>query len=225
MKFQDFYVNHFLRPHFESLGKGFTFIKPWHIEVFGSPIEIGDYANVIASSHKKVNFSVWSDKKERRGIKIGNYCLICSGVRLSSASEIVIGDNCMIAGGVYITDSDWHDIYNRISPGPSTPVRIEENVWVGDSAIICKGITVGKNSIVGAGSVVTNNIPPNTIAAGNPARVVKHLDPEVKMATRAQWYSDPEALFKEIDQAEREMLSENTVLHWLRYLLFPAKGD
>lgn len=225
LKFQEFYVNHFLRPHFESLGKGFTFVKPWHVEVFGSPIELGDYANVIASAHMKVNFSVWSDKKDATGIKIGNYCLICSGVRLSSACEISIGDNCMMAGGVYITDSDWHDIYNRTSAGTAAPVRIDKNVWVGDSAIICKGITIGENSIIGAGSVVTNDVPPNSIAAGNPARVVKHLDPNAEITTRAQWFSDPVGLFKEIDEAERDMLGGNTILHWLRYIFFPAKGD
>jgi acetyltransferase-like isoleucine patch superfamily enzyme len=224
-KFEEFYVNHFLRPHFESIGKSFFIVKPWHVEVFGSPIVIGDYANVIASTHRKVNFSVWSDKEDRKGIKIGNYCLICPGVRMASASEISVGDNCMIASGVYITDSDWHDIYNRISPGTATPVRIEPNVWVGDSAIICKGITIGENSIVGTGAVVTSSVPPNTIAAGNPARVVKHLDPKVKIATRAHWFSDPVGLFKVIDQAERDILQGNTILHWLRYLLFPAKGD
>ncbi len=225
MKFQEFYVNHFLRPHFDSLGKGFSFIRPWDVEVFGSPIELGDFVNVIASRDRKVNLSVWSDREDVRGIKIGNYCLVCPGVRIACASEIVIGDNCMIASGAYITDSDWHDIYNRISLGKAASIKIEDNVWIGDSAIICKGITIGKNSIIGTGSVVTSSVSPNTIAAGNPARAVKHLDPKEEMATRAHWFSDPVGLFRIIDEAERGLLHGNTLLHWLRYLLFPVKGD
>ena len=50
LKFEQFYVNHFLRPQLESLGKGFTFMRPWHVEIFGEPIELGDYVNVVAAS-------------------------------------------------------------------------------------------------------------------------------------------------------------------------------
>ncbi len=56
---------------------------------------------------------------------------------------------------------------------------LERGAWIGDSAIVCKGVRVGENSIVGAGAVVTKNVPPNTVVAGNPARVVKKLDPKM----------------------------------------------
>ena len=131
----------------------------------------------------------------------------------------------MIASNAYITDSDWHDIYNRIAIGKAAPVKIEENVWIGDSAIVCKGVTIGYNSIIGAGAVVVNSVPPNAIAAGNPARVVKSLDPEKPITTRAEWFSDPDRLFEELDQWDRAMLRSNTLLGWLRSLLSPAKGD
>jgi maltose O-acetyltransferase len=56
------------------------------------------------------------------------------------------------------------------------PITIEDNVWIGGGAIVLPGVTVGKNSVVGAGAVVTRDVPPNTVAVGNPARVIRHLD-------------------------------------------------
>jgi acetyltransferase-like isoleucine patch superfamily enzyme len=224
-KIQEFYVNHFLRPQLKSLGKGFTFLRPWYVEIFGAPIELGDYVNVVASSDRRVRLAIWSDQKGKGRIRVGDYCLICSGVRIGSADEIRIGDNSMIASGVYITDSDWHDIYNRISIGKTAPIRIENNVWVGDSAIVCKGVTIGENSIIGAGAVVVDSVPANCVAAGNPAKVVKKLDIEESFTTRAQFFSDPDKLFEGFDQTDKALLRENSILHWLRYLLFPAKGD
>ncbi len=225
LNFQKFYVKHFLRPQFESLGKSFFFMKPWHVEIFGAPIVLGNYATVIATRDNKIRFTVWPNRKDEGSIQIGDYCLVCPGVRISSASAINIGNSCMVASNAYITDSDWHDIYNRIAIGKAAPVKIEENVWIGDSAIVCKGVTIGYNSIIGAGAVVVNSVPPNAIAAGNPARVVKSLDPKKPITTRAEWFSDPDRFFEELDQWDRAMLRSNTLLGWLRSLLSPAKGD
>jgi acetyltransferase-like isoleucine patch superfamily enzyme len=225
LHFQEFYVRRFLRPQLESLGNGFSFIKPWHVEIFGSPVELGHYATVIASSDQKVRLSIWSEGKGKGRIKIGDYSLILPGVRISSASEIVIGNNSMIASNTYITDGDWHDIYDRISIGKTAPVTIDDNVWIGDSVIICKGVSIGKNSVIGAGAVVVNAIPPNVVAAGNPARIVKHLDTEVQRRTRAEWYADPDRLFEELDQWDRDMLRGNTLRGWVRSLLSPNKKD
>jgi acetyltransferase-like isoleucine patch superfamily enzyme len=224
-KFQRFYTEHFLRPHFESLGKAPTIIKPWHVEVFGAPIEIGEYVSSIAAPDNRVRLSVWADLQVSGKIHIGDYCLLCPGVRISSATHIRMGDNCMLASGVYITDSDWHDIYNRTAIGKTAPIEIADNVWVGDSAIICKGVSIGENSIVGAGAVVVEPIPSNCIAAGNPARIVKRLDPDKIFTTRRQWFSNGPDLIHEMDRLDRELLRENTVMHWLRYVLFPTKGD
>ncbi|MGD8882230.1 MAG: acyltransferase [Desulfobacterales bacterium] len=224
-KFQQFYTEHFLRPHFDALGKAPIIIRPWHVEVFGAPIIIGDYASIIAAGDKPVRLSVWTDKQVSGRIQIGDYSLLCPGVRISSASQIRIGDNCMIASGVYITDSDWHDVYNRIAFGKTDSIEIANNVWIGDSAIVCKGVSIGENSIVGAGAVVVNSIPSDCIAAGNPAQVVKQLDPGESFTTRKQWFSNGPNLFYEIDQLDRELLRDNTLLHWLRYVFFPSKKD
>jgi carbonic anhydrase/acetyltransferase-like protein (isoleucine patch superfamily) len=98
-----------------------------------------------------------------------------------------------------------------------------DNAWVGDSAIVCKGVTIGENSIIGAGSVVTDDVPPNTIAAGNPARVVKELDPGAAITTRQQWFADPARLSRDFALLDRERLKGNTILGWLRSLIFPGR--
>jgi acetyltransferase-like isoleucine patch superfamily enzyme len=227
MRLQEAYVHRFLCPQFERLGRGFTFVRPWYVKVFGAPIILGDYANVIASSDMRVCLTVWSERKDRGRIEIGNCCLICPGARISSAQEIVISDNCMLASNVYITDSDWHDTYNRVSSVEKmAPTRLEQNVWIGDSAIVCKGVTIGENSIVGAGAVVVHDVPPNTIAAGNPAKVVKHLDPGEKLTTRSNWFEDLASFSEEaIVRKDRERLLGNTLLGWMRSMLAPRKGD
>ncbi|MBW2218788.1 MAG: acyltransferase, partial [Deltaproteobacteria bacterium] len=119
----------------------------------------------------------------------------------------------------------WHGIYDRVNPGTNSPVRLEENVWVGDGAVICKGVTIGKNSVIGASAVVVNNIPENTVAAGNPAKPVKQLDPDAVFTKRSHWFSNPERLNKEIEQLDRYMLEGNTFKSWFRYLINPRKGD
>lgn len=224
LKFRNWYVEHFLRPQFKYLGSGYTFMKPQHVEIFGWPIELGDYANIVATRDDKVWMTIWSEREDMGRIKIGDYCLLCPGVRIGSANEVIIGNSCMMARRSYITDSDWHGIYNRVIPGNSAPVRIGNNVWIGDSAIVCKGVTIGDNSIIGAGSVVVHDIPPNCIAAGNPAAVVKNLDPEEPIRTRAHWFSLKD-LEKSHDQMDKNNLKNNNLFGWIRSLLFPAAGD
>jgi acetyltransferase-like isoleucine patch superfamily enzyme len=225
-RFEVWYVNHFLRPQFEAFGRDTTIMKPWCIEVNGGPISLGDYANIIATSDNKVRLTVWSNRPDEGTIQIGKYCLICAGVRISAATEITIGDNCMLANRVYVTDADWHDLYDRsMFVGQSSPVRIGNNVWLGDSAIVCKGVTIGDNSIIGAGAVVVKNIPPNVVAAGNPAVVLKQLDRDKPMQTREDWFSIIARLTAEVKEKEKNDLKGNTLLGWLRSLVFPLKGD
>ena len=222
---QKLYVNHILRPQLDHLGEGFSFLKPWYVKIHGTSISIGDYANVVGSSDGKVRLTVWPGNEGEGRIDIGDYCLICPGVRISCASEIIVGDNCMLANGVYLTDSDWHDIYNRTVTGNPIPIRLENNAWIGDSAILCKGVIVGENSIIGAGSVVTHDVPPNTIAAGNPANVIKRLDPNQTITQRSQWFSNPHQLFEYFDILDRDALKKNSFPHWFRCLFFPCDDD
>lgn len=225
IKLEKRYTSHFIQPQLEHLGKGHRFMRPWYVELFGGPIEIGACATVIAASDAKVRLSVWPQATGEGSIRIGGYCLLCPGVRISAASAVSIGDNCMLANGVYITDSDWHDIYNRLAMGQAARVAIGDNVWIGDGAIVCKGVTIGANSIVGAGSVVVRDIPANAVAAGNPARVVKELDTANGFVTRETWFDQAHNLAGEFKAWDQALLKDNTLLGWLRALLFPTKKD
>lgn len=141
-----------------------------------------------------------------------------------AAESIVIGDACMIAHGVYISDADWHGIYDRAEPvGNTKPVVLEDNVWIGDSAIICKGVTIGENSIIGAGAVVTKNVPPNSVFAGNPAKLVKTLENK-EFNTRANFLEDPIKLAKDFDSLDRYSLSDNTLLNWIKSIVMPDEN-
>ncbi|THB77944.1 MAG: acyltransferase [Desulfobacteraceae bacterium] len=223
-RFQNFYTRHWLAPQLSHLGDHGFIIKPWHTEVFGKPISIGDHISLIASPDKKIRLTVWTDAERVDGIRIGSHVLISPGVRISAANSITIKDSCMIASHAYITDSDWHGIYDRsLPPAVKSRVVLEENVWIGDSAIVCKGVTIGENSIIGAGSVVTHDIPPNVIAAGNPAKVIKPLDPGREIITRKQRFSDTEKMTRVLEDSEKAFLAGNTLAGWLRHIIFPKK--
>lgn len=220
----DFYVRYKLAPQMTSLGEHFFIVKPWHIEIFGGPVHIGDHISLLGCSDKKTRLTVWSDKKDIDGIVIGDHVLISPGVRISAANSIRIADSCMLASHVYITDSDWHGIYDRsMPPLEYDSVVLEENVWVGDSAIVCKGVRIGKNTIIGAGSVVTADVPSNVIAVGNPARVVRTLDPDREITTRKDRFSESFKMKKVFEDIEKEQLKGNTLLGWFRSFVFPKK--
>ena len=99
-----------------------------------------------------------------------------SGCTISAATSIIIGNHVLIGSGCLITDTDWHPIdpeERRLDGGgESAPIVIEDDVFIGARAIVLKGVTIGKGSVIGAGAVVAKSIPPYSIAVGNPAKVI-----------------------------------------------------
>lgn len=97
---------------------------------------------------------------------------INEGVQITCASKITIGANATIARDVIIRDYDAHtiDVSGYVI---SKPISIGKNVWLGNRAMILKGVTIGDGAIIGAGSIVTKDVPANSIAVGNPAKVIK----------------------------------------------------
>jgi acetyltransferase-like isoleucine patch superfamily enzyme len=214
---------HFLHPQFDSLGAEPRFTFPAHIHLIGGHVRAGDHFHVYATREQPVSFAVDPFEGGTGQIEIGDYCIFAPGVRIRSAISVRIGDNCMLAENTLVTDADWHDHYHRIYPGKREPVVLEDNVWVGDGATICKGVTIGENSIVGAASVVTRDIPKNTIAAGNPARPVGDLDPTQPTTRRDALFVHgmPYQQFK--DEFDAKRLQGNTLVGWLRARAWPGR--
>lgn len=220
------YIARYIAPQFDSLGTIPEIAHPRSLVIFGRNIHLGKYAQIICASDNCVRFTTWPDKQVNPEIIIGDYCLIAPGVRISSGKSIRIGDNCMLAANVVISDSDWHGIYNRVRPFRCTkPVVIENNVWLGERVIVTKGVTIGENSVIGAGAVVTKDIPANSIAAGNPARIIKTINPNRRMLKREVLFNDPEYYFHNQDQLDKYMLGNNTWWNWLRSLFKPTIED
>lgn len=107
-------------------------------------------------------------------VTIGKRVIIMNGCLMMSAGGITIDDDAQIAANVQLISNN-HDLENRMVI-TCKPVRICRRVWIGAGATILPGVTIGENSVVGAGSVVTHDVEPNTIVAGNPARVIKRIE-------------------------------------------------
>lgn len=130
-------------------------------------------SNLIGLNRK----TIISTHHENAIIQIGDNCGF-SAVVIGARESITIGNNVMAGANVLITDFDWHSmkINERENGIPeSKPIFIEDNVFIGYSSTILKGVSIGENSIIGANSVVVKSIPANVIAAGNPCKVVRPI--------------------------------------------------
>lgn len=128
-------------------------------------------------------------------LMIGADVQLNDSVHIGAAELVEIGDHVLIASRVFITDHS-HGEYSQFdaSSFPETiparrpivahPVRIGNNVWLGEQVCVLPGVTIGDGTIVGANAVVTRDIPPNSIVAGNPARVIKTFNREVELWQR-----------------------------------------
>jgi acetyltransferase-like isoleucine patch superfamily enzyme len=89
--------------------------------------------------------------------------------------KVEIGERCLLARGITIMDTDWHKlaIADEKPKEQTKEVIIKDHCWIGQNAVILKGVTIGEGAVVGANSVVTRDVPPRTMVAGNPARVIK----------------------------------------------------
>jgi acetyltransferase-like isoleucine patch superfamily enzyme len=111
-------------------------------------------------------------------IRIRQNTIFSGTVRIVNMGEnnyIDIGENCLFSDNIEIWASDTHPIYdeNKNFINPDKPIIIKEHVWVGSHVKILKGVTVEAGSIIGMGSLVTKDIPPNTMVAGNPIKILK----------------------------------------------------
>jgi acetyltransferase-like isoleucine patch superfamily enzyme len=114
-------------------------------------------------------------------IRIGDNCSL-RGTVIHARNKVIIGKDCLFGPGVLIIDNNSHNtsinpVYRRTKPIADSPIIIGDNVWVGSRSIILKGVHIGDNSIIAAGTVVTKDVPSNQLYGGNPARFIKTLTP------------------------------------------------
>jgi acetyltransferase-like isoleucine patch superfamily enzyme len=106
--------------------------------------------------------------------EIGNWSTIGDRTEIHIGEQVHIGQNVRISWDCVIMDRDYHTLDG--TDEKTQPVRIEDNVWIGCRSIILKGVTIGQHAVVGAGSVVTKSVEPDTIVAGNPAKVIRSIE-------------------------------------------------
>ena len=134
-----------------------------HVEFGQGVMLIGDVVPIEFVSHKGACIS------------IGDHTFINYGSSISAHKLIKIGRHCLLGHYTLILDNNEHGVELREAVPPSAPVIIEDHVWIGSRVIILPGVSIGHHSVVGAGSVVTKDIPPNCLAVGNPVRVVRQF--------------------------------------------------
>ena len=136
-------------------------------------MHVGDHSRIVSTT-------ATTELATGRGgvLEIGERVFINYGCSISANQSVRIGDRCSLGTHVIIMDNDYHrtDPERRDELPPSAPVVLEANVWLGARVIVLKGTTVGRDSVIGAGSVVTRDIPPRCVATGVPARVIKELE-------------------------------------------------
>lgn len=117
-------------------------------------------------------------------LEIGDDCSINYGVSIGCTESIRIGARCRLGPYVMIVDSAFHELLDRSKRPPSQPIVIEDDVWIGAKASIMPGVRIGRGAVVGTAAVVTKDIPPFSVVAGVPAKLVKTLDAEKFIASR-----------------------------------------
>ena len=176
-----FWYEPLFRSQCRSIGKRFRMEQMPYLWGPGE-ISLGDGVDLSGKS----SFGFSSRHVDSPTLSVGNETFIGHNCGFTVGKSVTIGNHVLIAGGVRVSDFDGHPIdpVDRrkgltTPPHAVEPVVIGDDVWIGHGAIILKGVRIGDRAIIGARSVVTKDVPPDTIVAGNPAKVVKSMDSSV----------------------------------------------
>lgn len=168
------WVQWFVNPFVHKKGKGATVCRRTRMDVLPfNAFSLGDYSTV--EDFATVNNGVGE-------VHIGNHTRI--GIGNVVIGPVTIGNHVILAQNIVMSGLNhvYEDVHTPIHLQPVTTkqITIEDDCWIGANAVITAGTTIGKHSVVAAGAVVTKDIPPFSIAVGNPARVIKHYNPETQ---------------------------------------------
>jgi carbonic anhydrase/acetyltransferase-like protein (isoleucine patch superfamily) len=155
----------------------------------GGRIRIGENVSLISSWRRATAATLAAPVRLRvfgpgADIEVGDGAELSGTSITARSTRVAIGRGVMIAPNCVITDSDFHALWppeaRRGTPGYEcdAPVTVGDYAWIGMNCLVLKGVNIGEGAVVGAGSVVTRNVPPRCLAAGVPARVVRQLDTE-----------------------------------------------
>lgn len=149
----------------------------------GMPLVVGEHLHLYIGNDVKILLSTLMSGHvfDSSQIKIGNRVTIGHNTCISAAKSVEIGDDTVMAD-IFIADNDGHPLspelrrrHASVGPEDVKPIKIGKNVWLGGGCYVLKGSVIGDNSIIAANSVVAGEIPANCVAAGSPAKVIKHL--------------------------------------------------
>ena len=108
-------------------------------------------------------------------LEIGDNVFINHGTSIVAGSHVRIGNDCLIGTHVMVMDCDYHRVEDKAWDTTGKPIVLEDRVWLANRSIVLKGVTIGHDAVVAAGAVVTRDVPPRSVVAGNPARVVRQF--------------------------------------------------
>jgi acetyltransferase-like isoleucine patch superfamily enzyme len=149
--------------------------------VHGNVLEALRDGRLEVGRHTLLEPGVWLTAPGSARIRIGSGTFLNLGVMVAAYDLVEIGDHCMLANGCFVSDAAHRfDDANRPVPWQGFtskgPTRIGDNVWCGAHVVITSGVTVGERCVIGANSVVTEDIPPFSLAAGVPAKVLRRIE-------------------------------------------------
>lgn len=153
---------------------------------FGNTVQVLGMKNVTIDEGTCIGDDVWlniCDRDDKLQMKIGRCVLIGRQSVISTGGYLEIGDYCLLAPRVYVSDADhiFKDIYQPVIQQGTTlgrSVIVEENCWLGINCVITGNLTIGRGSIVGANSLVKRDVPPFCVVVGNPAKIIKMYNPQ-----------------------------------------------
>ncbi|MFK4086615.1 acyltransferase [Kribbella sp. NPDC020789] len=164
------------RIHWELMRRG-AFAR-WPVQ--GNVLEALRDGRLEVGEHVLFEPNVWITVGDQARVRIGAGTFLNLGVMVAALELVEIGDHCMLANGCFVTDSN-HRFDDPERPVPwqgfdsKGPTRIGDNVWLGANVVVTSGVTIGERCVIGANSVVTRDIPPYSIAAGAPAKVLRDV--------------------------------------------------
>ncbi|MGO9753200.1 MAG: acyltransferase [Solirubrobacteraceae bacterium] len=148
--------------------------------VYGNVLEALHDGRLEIGAHTLLEPGVWITVPAPGRVRIGAGTFLNLGVMIAAVELVEIGDHCMLANGCFVSDGS-HRFDDPLKPVPwqgfssKGPTRIGDNVWCGINVVVTTGVTIGERCVIGANSVITTDIPPFSLAAGAPARVLRPI--------------------------------------------------